>query len=107
MSEKAETIGKVEIKGEQEIMKENQGGGGTMNDEKIHDCKILKREEFDPLAAELSKVPKERQPQIGRDAAIFVAGMEWERNIEIPVVMPPGIPLEETPGEGSKRRKES
>lgn len=33
-------------------------------------------EEFDPLAAELAKIPKERQPQVRRDAAIFVAGME-------------------------------
>ena len=34
------------------------------------------REEFDPLAAELAKIPRERQPQVRRDAAIFVAGME-------------------------------
>ena len=34
------------------------------------------RREFDPLAAELAKIPKERQPQVRRDAAIFIAGME-------------------------------
>lgn len=36
----------------------------------------LGREDFDPLAAELAKIPKECQPQVRRDAAIFVAGME-------------------------------
>ena len=36
----------------------------------------IRHEDFDPLAAELAKIPKERQPQIRRDAAIFVAGME-------------------------------
>ena len=36
----------------------------------------VRRGVFDPLAAELAKVPKERREQVRRDAAIFIAGME-------------------------------
>ncbi|MBQ9347102.1 MAG: hypothetical protein IJT94_07145 [Oscillibacter sp.] len=31
---------------------------------------------YDPLAAALAKIPQERQGQVRRDAAIFVAGLE-------------------------------
>ena len=35
----------------------------------------VRREEFDPLAAELAKIPAERLQQVRRDAAIFIAGI--------------------------------
>ena len=39
---------------------------------------------FDPLAAVLAKIPQERQGQVRRDAAIFVAGLEAaERSIQV------------------------
>ena len=39
---------------------------------------------FDPLAAVLAKIPQERQGQVRRDAAIFIAGLEAaERSIQV------------------------
>lgn len=37
---------------------------------------------FDPLAAELAKIPQERQEQVRHDAAIFVAGMEAAARVQ-------------------------
>ena len=36
----------------------------------------VRQDVYDPLAEALAKIPQERQGQVRRDAAIFVAGLE-------------------------------
>ena len=52
-------------------MKQKQDGGG-----------MFRWEEWEALAAELVKIPKEHRPQVQRDVAIFIAGMEQTHNLE-------------------------
>ena len=56
-------------------MERKQDGGG-----------IFRREEWEALAAELMKIPKERRSEIQREAVIFIAGMEQAHNLETAMI---------------------
>ena len=43
---------------------------------------IFRLEEWEALAAELTKIPEERRSEIQQDAVIFIAGMERAHGLE-------------------------
>ena len=49
---------------------------------KQNNGEIFRREEWEALAAELIKIPKERRSEIQREAVIFITGMERARGLE-------------------------